>query len=200
MSKRVVGLTGLYCAGKNHVAEIFKGKGFTALDVDKLGHKVIEMEQAAIARRFGEDVMERGRVNRRLLGEKVFGKPTELAALETIIHPRVNTLIKDWVEKNEDCIVNAALLHRTSIFPRLDAIVLVKAPALVRLVRARRRDGLSWFNIVNRFKSQNFSIEFLYKNAENKKTTYIINNIGGEPEKQIDKIVEKLNRLPTSGI
>ncbi|MDR1466649.1 MAG: dephospho-CoA kinase [Treponema sp.] len=197
MSRRLVGLTGLYCAGKNHVAEIFREKGFTTLDVDKLGHKVIETEQAAIVKRFGGGVMESGRINRRLLGEKVFGRPTELAALEAIIHPHVNALIKDWVEENKNCIINAALLHRTNIFPRLDAVVVVKAPLLIRLIRAKRRDRLSWFSIVNRFKSQNFSfpIKSLHKNAENKRATYIINNIGKEPEKQIDKIVKKLNRL-----
>ncbi|MDR1216412.1 MAG: dephospho-CoA kinase [Treponema sp.] len=200
MNGRLIGLTGLYCAGKNHVADIFREKGFTTLDVDKLGHTVIETEQAAIVERFGGDIMESGRINRRLLGEKVFGKPTELTALEAIVHPRVNTFIEDWIERNKNCVVNAALLHKTSILPRLDAIIVVKAPLFIRLIRAKCRDRLSWFSIVNRFKSQNFSfaIEFLYKNAENKKTTYIIYNIGREPEKQIDKIIEKLNL--TSGM
>ncbi|MDR0784664.1 MAG: dephospho-CoA kinase [Treponema sp.] len=195
MSERIIGLTGLYCAGKNHVAEILVKKGFAVLDVDKLGHTVIEMEQTAIVERFGRGIMERGRVNRRLLGEKVFGRPTELAALEAIIHPRVNTLIEDWAARNENCVVNAALLHRTSIFPRLDAVLVVKSPLFVRLIRAKRRDRLPWFSIIRRFRSQNFSFPFklLYKDAENKRGIYIINNAGRKLEKRINKVVEKLN-------
>ncbi|MDR1126527.1 MAG: dephospho-CoA kinase [Treponema sp.] len=198
MNGRLIGLTGFYCAGKNHVADIFREKGFATLDVDKLGHKVIETEQAAIVERFGGDIMENGRINRRLLGKKVFGKPTELTALEAIVHPRVNTLIEDWIERNKNCVINAALLHKTSILPRLDAVIVVKAPLFIRLIRAKRRDHLSWFSIVSRFKSQNFSfaIKSLYKNAENKETIYIINNIGRESEKQIDKIIAKLNLTP----
>ncbi|MDR0643670.1 MAG: dephospho-CoA kinase [Treponema sp.] len=201
MSKRIIGLTGFYCAGKNHVAEILVKRGFAALDVDKLGHKVIEREQRSIVERFGNDIVKDGRVNHRLLGEKVFGKPMELAVLEAIIHPCVNTLIEDWVEKNENCIINAALLHRTSIFPRLDAIIVVKAPLLIRLIRAKRRDRLSWISIFSRFKSQNFSfcLKSVRKNAENKETIYIINNSGRKPQKQIDKVVEALNYLLPPG-
>ncbi|MDR0411619.1 MAG: dephospho-CoA kinase [Treponema sp.] len=197
MSERIIGLTGLYCAGKNYVGEILVRKGFAVLDVDKLGHRVIETEQAAIMERFGKDIVEHGRVNRRLLGEKVFGNPTELAALEMIIHPYVNALIEDWAAGNKNCVINAALLHRTSIFLRLDAILIVKAPLFVRLIRAKLRDRLPWFSIIRRFRSQKFSfpLKFSHEVAENRRSIYIINNVGRESEKQIEKVVDELTRI-----
>jgi dephospho-CoA kinase len=70
----LIGLTGMYCAGKNHVAAILEQRGLAVLDVDKLGYIAIENKKAAVFARFGEDVKNQdGSVNRRLLGEKVFG-------------------------------------------------------------------------------------------------------------------------------
>ncbi|MDR0730363.1 MAG: dephospho-CoA kinase, partial [Treponema sp.] len=36
----------------------------------------------------------------------------------------------------------------------LDAVILVRAPLLTRLLRAKKRDGLPWPEIIRRFKSQ----------------------------------------------
>ena len=46
----LVGLTGAYSAGKNRVGVLLEQRGFQVLDVDKLGHRAIEAEKAAIAR------------------------------------------------------------------------------------------------------------------------------------------------------
>jgi dephospho-CoA kinase len=69
----ILGLTGLYCSGKNHVAALLERRGLPVLDVDKLGHIAIENKKADICARFGDDILNPdGSVNRRLLGEKVF--------------------------------------------------------------------------------------------------------------------------------
>lgn len=156
-NKKVVGIAGSYCAGKNHVASLLERRSFPVLDVDKLGHGVIETEKELIAARFGGDILDgSGLVNRRLLGEKVFGKPEELAALEEIIHPAVNRDTAGWIDaqKGNACFINAALLHRSSAFELLDAVILVEAPLLVRLLRARKRDRLPWLSLIKRFRSQ----------------------------------------------
>jgi dephospho-CoA kinase len=129
--------------------------------VDKLGHRALETEKSAILERFGEDILDRqGRIDRKLLGEKVFGKPGELAALEAIVHPAANRDTLAWIEEigekgGKHCVINAALLHRSSAFKTLDAVILVEAPLFTRFLRARRRDRLPWIALIKRFRSQN---------------------------------------------
>jgi dephospho-CoA kinase len=173
----LLGLTGLYCAGKNFAGEILERKGFAVLDVDKLGHAVLESKKDEIAECFGSGVLRTdGALDRRALGESVFGKPEKLAALENIVHPEVNTLTLEWIAAHDgcQCVINAALLHKSSVFEMLDAVIFVRAPSVVRMLRARKRDGLSLKEIRRRFKSQHFDIYY----SNQKTDIYYISNYG----------------------
>jgi len=155
--KKIIGLTGAYCAGKNHVSLLLEQRGLPVLDVDKLGHKVIETERDRILARFGGDLLTSdGLIDRKRLGSRVFGRPEELAALEDIVHPAVNRETLVWINsrKEKACVINAALLHRSSAFGILDAIIIVEALWLVRLFRAGKRDHLPWMSLLKRFYSQ----------------------------------------------
>ena len=154
--KMIIGLTGLYCAGKNYISAILEKRGFPVLDVDKLGYKTIEIQKKPILDRFGNDILGRDNaIDRKLLGEKVFGKPSELADLEAIIHPVVNRLTDEWIgAQKKHCIINAALLHRSHAFMILDAIIIVHASFITRLLRAKKRDKLPWPDLFRRLNSQ----------------------------------------------
>jgi dephospho-CoA kinase len=197
--RKLIGLTGMYCAGKNYIAGMLEERGLSVLDVDKLGHEAIETEKNAIVQRFGSSILrEDGGVDRRLLGALVFGKPKELAALEGIIHPAANRMTEEWIARQEgNCVINAALLHRSAAFKKLDYILLVKAPLVIRLFRARKRDGLPWRVLLARFKSQK---EFNSQYLREKTDINIIVNIGcifaggvyrKNLEKRIDSILVK---------
>jgi dephospho-CoA kinase len=191
----VIGLTGIYCAGKNHVASLLEARGLPVLDVDKLGYRALELEKEAVFAKFGQDLKkDDGSLDRRLLGQRVFGKPDELAFLEAIIHPVANQMTDEWITaKNGNCVINAALLHRSPVFYKLKHVILVKAPFLIRFLRARKRDKLPFKEILNRFASQNdFYTQYLSINAE----IHIVENSGLSGfqnlklERQIDKIIE----------
>jgi dephospho-CoA kinase len=181
----VIGLTGAYCAGKNYIASIFEQRGVPVLDVDKLGYVALEEEKGTIFSRFGCDLKNPdGTVNRRLLGKKVFGKPEELAALEAIVHPGANRLTEEWIceQRGKTCVINAALLHRSSCFEMLDCIIVVTAPYFTRLLRARRRDRLSWFALFRRFASQkDFCAQYFSGNAD----IYRVENPGLPSERSV---------------
>ena len=191
----LIGLTGKYCAGKNHIAALLEAHGLPVLDVDKLGYQVLEAEKLTIFTKLGSDLKKPdGSLDRRLLGQRVFGNPEKLAILEAIVHPPVNRLTIEWIgdrtEKN--CVINAALLHRSEAFARLDRIILVTAPFFTRFLRARRRDRLSRREIIKRFSSQkDFNSQYLAVNAE----IYRVGNPGlfgsrNLLECRIDKILE----------
>jgi dephospho-CoA kinase len=171
----IIGLTGVYCAGKNHIARLLEERGLPVLDVDKLGHGALETEKSAVLERFGEDILDReGRIDRKLLGARVFGKPEELAALEAIVHPAANRETLAWIERQGgNCVINAALLHRSSV--SLDAVIVVEAPFFTRLLRARRRDRLPWIALLKRFRSQK---EFTAQYFKEKTDIYRVENRG----------------------
>jgi dephospho-CoA kinase len=187
---RILGLTGTYCAGKNRIARLLEARGLPALDVDKLGHQAIEAEKEAILARFGADLPGvDGKIDRKRLGARVFGKPEELAALEAIVHPVANRMTGEWIARQEErgtglCVINAALLHRSSVLPRLEGIIIVKAPWFIRLLRAKRRDGLSWKALIRRFRSQKgfenqyYESQYFNKNFTGNADIYIIENRG----------------------
>jgi dephospho-CoA kinase len=201
----LLGLTGLYCAGKNYAAALLEKRGIPVLDVDKLGYEALEREKDAVVRRFGEDTLTaEGFVDRRLLGEKVFGNLDELAALEAIVHPAVNALTSDWIAWRTDaaavpgahaplCVINAALLHRCAVFSQLAAIIIIEAPLPVRLFRAWRRDRLSPGKLLYRFARQReFSAQYLTARAD----IYIMENSGfaaGHLEKRLDRFLAEIN-------
>jgi len=188
---KIIGITGSYCAGKNYIAHLLEQRFFPVLDVDKLGHEVIEEEKKRLVTRFGEDIIRPdGLVDRKRLGQKVFGKPKELAALEEIIHPEVNRKTLEWLETRKDktCFINAALLHRSSASEALDAVILVEAPLLVRLRRAKKRDNLPWISLIKRFWSQRkFNYQFFIKKTD----IYRVGNPSGctNLEERIDEIL-----------
>ena len=166
----IIGLTGTYCAGKNFIASLLEKRGFPVLDVDKLGHSVIEIEKKAILNHFGNEILDSdGKINRKLLGQKVFGNAQELKALENIVHPAANRESMTWIkaQNGRTCFINAALLHKSEAFSSLDAIIIVIAPFLTRLYRARNRDKLSLKDLFKRLQSQNdFTSQYFSAKAD----------------------------------
>jgi dephospho-CoA kinase len=202
----IIGLTGMYCAGKNHVARLLEERGIPVLDVDKLGHRALEIEKDAVAARFGPSVLgPGGTVDRWRLGALVFGNPEELAALQEIVHPVANRLTMEWIasQNGRPCVINAAVLHKSAAFDRLDAIILVKAPVLTRLLRARKRDRLPWAELIKRFASQR---EFASQYFTRKSDIYTVCNRGYTPvctriwrrslEKRIASVITRLGIFP----
>jgi dephospho-CoA kinase len=190
------GLTGLSCAGKNYVAHIFEQHGFSVLDADRIAHDALNEAGDAVRSRWGGGILNAdGTINRAALGKKVFGKSDELAALEALTHPLINKKTLDWLSENDGgpCLFNAPLLHKSAVFDRLDCVIIVSAPFLIRLLRAKRRDKRSFADIIKRFTSQkNFSVQYSRKNTD----TYTIENGWAElfAPKALEKRVEELCR------
>jgi dephospho-CoA kinase len=199
MVNMLIGLTGMYCAGKNYVASLLEKRGFPVLDVDKLGHIALDNKKTEVFSRFGNDIKNHdGSVNRRRLGKKVFGKGDELAALEAIVHPEANRLTLDWIaaQNGKPCVINAALLHRSAVFGQLKGIIMVNAPWLIRMIRAKRRDKLPLAALIRRFSSQKqFFAQYLARNAD----IYKVENSGfvkTRLESRIDAILLGLGGNP----
>jgi dephospho-CoA kinase len=143
-----VGLTGNVAAGKSTVAALFRRWGATLIDADQIVHELQAPGSpvlAAIAARFGPGVLRTdGALDRPTLRARVLADPTELAALNALMHPAVAARRRELVEAargRDDKIVvsDIPLLFEADAPESFDAIVLVDAPEAVRRARLAQR-------------------------------------------------------------
>jgi dephospho-CoA kinase len=143
--KVVVGLTGRYCSGKGTAAGIFAALGFSVVDADEVSHQVMADKTDEVIAAFGSSICgEKGEVDRRALGRMVFADPSARTLLEGILYPAITERILRFVEEADgNVVINAPLLQRAGLQRVCTAVVFVRAPAVMRLIRAMRRDSLS---------------------------------------------------------
>lgn len=144
-----VGLTGGIGSGKTTVARIFQGLGIPIYFADERGRFLLDHDlqlKEAIVKRFGEQLIESGNLNRAALAQIVFNDPSSLADLNALVHPAVNRDYRAWVESMDPetpyYLKEAAILFETGGHRQLDAVILVTAPEELRIQRVMARDGV----------------------------------------------------------
>lgn len=87
----IIGITGSIACGKSTVSGYLKSKGYVVIDADKIGHEALDSDyvKEKLILTFGNDILENNKINRRKLGELVFGKSNNLNILNSIIHPEI---------------------------------------------------------------------------------------------------------------
>lgn len=100
---KVICLTGGIASGKSTAARHLGDWGAHVIDADVLGHRTYEPGSPAhgkVAAAFGRDVIGAdGRIDRKALGAKVFGKPAELKKLTDIVWPAIRALAVEEIER-----------------------------------------------------------------------------------------------------
>ena len=189
----IIGLTGKYCAGKDTVARVLASRGYRIIDADAIAHDVLVEQAEEVIGQFGPGVRAAdGGVDRKALGRIVFADEKARIRLERIIHPRVVAKTKEILAKEPgDAVINAPLLHRARMHLICDAVLFVRVPAFIRLMRAMRRDSLSLGDALARMRSQGDVRPQLNGPAVD---TYIVRNLGSlrSLERRIARIDEIL--------
>ena len=161
----LVGLTGGIASGKSTVAGMFAARGAAVIDADQLGHEVVvpgEPGLSEVIEAFGADYLEPdGRLNRRLLGARVFASKADRERLNRIVHPRIMLRLKKKLldlETNADLmrvvIVEAAVLLEAGWAPYFDRIVVVEAQPSLQVSRLTARLGLDAPQATQRVQAQ----------------------------------------------
>ena len=141
----IVGLTGGYCAGKDVVARVLAGRGFSVIDVDALGHDALREKEAEVIAAFGPSVRTATGIDRKALGRIVFSDAAALARLESVVHPVMVRDVKKMIAAmSGDVLINAAILHHMGLHTLCHAVICVRAPRVARVFRAMRRDRLTF--------------------------------------------------------
>ena len=151
-------MTGRYCSGKNTLVSLLKESNFSEIDVDRVGHRILEHSgvRAELRRHFGADIFTpQGAIDRRALGQRVFRNPRELRVLESIVHPPMVGEVERMLQRVEGVVViNAAVLLRMGLERLCDVVICVRAPLIQRLKRARRRDRAGLRQVLRRMRAQ----------------------------------------------
>ena len=148
----IIGLTGQTGAGKSTVRDIFKEKGAAVIDADSVAHDITDNDLDCIydiVSRFSCLVLnEKGKINRKALGRRVFSDPKELAALNKIIFPYILKAIEHEVlgcisKGAETVIIDGATVIESGCGKMCDVLVSVVAEEETRITRIIKRDGIS---------------------------------------------------------
>jgi dephospho-CoA kinase len=154
-----VALTGGIGSGKSMAGEMFELIGATVVDSDQLARDVVERGTEGfdeLVSTFGDEILTNGDLDRRKLGDIVFGNPDLRVKLEELIHPRVRLAFEQVVEAASpgDVIINEIpLLVETNGADRFDLVVVVTSPLELRKQRLLQK-GLKGYEIEKRIAAQ----------------------------------------------
>ena len=146
-----VALTGNVGSGKSTVAARWAEAGVPVVSADELSRRSVVPGSAglrAVRAAFGDDVLAAdGTLDRARLRALVFDDERARERLESILHPIIRELRAGWMEERRRAgdrlvVSEIPLLYETGAEHDFDVVVLVDAPAELRLERMMRLRGL----------------------------------------------------------
>ena len=144
----VIGLTGSIGMGKSATARFFAEAGVPVYDADLAVHRLYAGHAAPIIEAEFPGVSNREGIDRDKLTKRVLGDPEALRRLEGIIHPLVRGEEARFLDEAERAgapiaVLDIPLLFETGADRRVDAVVVVTAPAQMQRARALSRAGMT---------------------------------------------------------
>jgi len=144
----IVGLTGGIGSGKTTVAKQFNALGIPVYIADDEAKKL--MNRSKIIRRklmalFGDEAYKNNTLNRPFLADKIFNNPSNLEKMNAIVHPKVASHFKRWVNKQNTPYIlkESAILFENNAYKNCNYVITVTAPLDIRIKRLLERDNTS---------------------------------------------------------
>lgn len=134
--------------GKSTTADFFAEAGVPVHDADAAVHRLYEGVAVPAIEAAFPGTTTAGRVNRDRLAERILGDDAARKRLEAIVHPLVREAERQFLAEMEAhgapvAVLDIPLLFETGADARVDAVVVVSAPAEVQRERALRRAGMT---------------------------------------------------------
>jgi len=144
----ILGLTGSIGMGKSTTAGFFREAGVPVHDSDAVVHRLYESEAVGPVEAAFPGVTVDGRIDRAKLAEKLVGNPDAIRSLEAIVHPLVRAVSEGFIKEQAArgarvIVLDIPLLFETGRDNKVDAVVVVSAPADVQRARVLKRPGMT---------------------------------------------------------
>ncbi len=193
-----IAVTGGLASGKTTVCEFLKAHKAYVVSADAIVQELLENDpkiQAQVIDLLGDEVVSKGKIDKKKVAEKIFSDGLKLNNLEKIIHPTVFNQMKRHYEKacaKENFtffVAEIPLLFETGFQKFFDTVITVYAHPEISKDRFSIRTGLSETEWNQRMMHQ-LPIESKKAGAH-----FIINNDGSlkDLESQVNHIVNVLS-------
>jgi dephospho-CoA kinase len=144
----ILGLTGSLGMGKSTTAGFFAEEGVPVHDADAVVHRLYEGDAVPAIEAAFPGTAAAGKVDRTRLAARVLGDEAALKRLEAIVHPLVHQaerrLLAEAEARGDKVVVlDIPLLFETGADERVDAVLVVSAPAEVQRARVLERPGMT---------------------------------------------------------
>lgn len=157
----IVGVTGPSGSGKSTALRCLRDRGALVLDCDAVYHELLETNHALVAEldaRF-PGCMEKGRLQRKKLGERVFGNQEALLDLNRITHRSITEEVQRRLrafalQGGTLAALDASELLESPLAERCDFTIGVLAPEETRIRRIMARDGITRDYALSRVRAQ----------------------------------------------
>ncbi len=159
--KYVIGLTGNIATGKSVVRKMLEHLGAYTIDADALSHRAMSKGAPAyqpIVDYFGKWIlMDDGEIDRKKLGNLVFGVPDALKALEDLVHPFVEQAVNLLVQRAEQkvVVIEAIKLLEGDLANKCDSIWVTDAPEKLQVARLMEKRNMDEDSALRRVQAQN---------------------------------------------
>jgi dephospho-CoA kinase len=146
----VVGLTGSIGMGKSNAAHVLQRLGVPVHDADGAVHALMGPGGRAV-RKVAEifpQALAGNRIDRKVLGDMVFGDTPALRRLEAIIHPLVRQSSRAFLaaarrRRARIAVLDIPLLYESGSERSVDAVIVVSAPRQIQRQRVMARPGMT---------------------------------------------------------
>lgn len=144
-------------SGKSSVTKYLAQRGFDTLDCDVIAKQVMAdyTFEKKVCEQFPEAV-NYGRLDRKILGQVVFGNKSKLKLLNTLVHPQVKLCLEQSISQlDKEVVFVEASVFIDSIFEHMfDKVVCVVAEEEIRINRIMKRNSFDRQHCLNIIASQ----------------------------------------------
>jgi dephospho-CoA kinase len=155
---RLIGITGNIGGGKSTFSQLLAKKGYTVVLADEIARQQLDDPDSLkmICRRWGADVVTKGKADRVKIAKIVFNNKLELDYLNSITHPKTLAALQLIADSHTERHVffEIPLLFEAGLQQCFDFIILIRADKEVRLNRLLKAENSDPFDILARMEAQ----------------------------------------------
>jgi dephospho-CoA kinase len=195
---QLIGLTGGIASGKSSVGRLIASAGVPVVDADILAREAVAPGTEAlkqIVETFGDVLLSDGSLDRKKLGEIIFGDDEKRRTLNSIVHPEVARLAMLKLAALREAgtkvaVYEVPLLFENNLEGMMDATILVAASMPVQIERLMARDMIDEIAARARIAAQ------MPLDEKRKRATAVIENDGSldDTAKQLRDVWRKLTK------
>ncbi len=170
--KLTVGILGLAGSGKSTISQIFQIRGFVLINLDNIGHEILNKKRDLVISLFGKAIETNNNVDRKKLGEIVFSSKEKLNLLNSIIHPEIKKRVLNLLSEEKNHIIEGAVLNQIGLFNYLTHSIWIDINEDIALKRLVKRG-------IDRKKALNIIISQQFLHSDKDKCNFILDNNNG---------------------